>query len=77
MKCVKNIEIQVLHSGAGYYLGTMIMDEDMGCEVPNCRVSSYFKNYEGAKNALDKNNFIEREAMENNYCSGGNYCIEQ
>jgi hypothetical protein len=65
-KCVKNCEIKVLRSNAGYYIGTL--DED---GFPNCRLSEeYFNTPEEAKAALDTKSFTERIALENEFCRG-------
>jgi hypothetical protein len=69
MTCKKGYEIQVLMSGAGYYIGTM--DNTYG---PNCRISEYFPRRDMAEKAL-KTGFKQRDCMENDHCSGGN-CFE-
>lgn len=69
LTCKKGYEIQVLMSGAGYYIGTM--DNTYG---PNCRISGYFPTREAAEKA-SKTRFEKRQCMENDYCSGGN-CFE-
>ena len=63
--CRRGYEIQVLRSGAGYYLGTV--DEE---GFPNCRISSgYAKTRELAENLLP-----DRVCMENTFCNGGEGC---
>lgn len=65
-KCVKNCEVKVLRSNAGYYIGTL--DED---GFPNCRLSEeYFNTPEEAKAALDTKSFTERIVLENEFCRG-------
>lgn len=66
MKCVKGCTIEVLHSGAGYYLGTL--DEE---GLPNCRISTnYVKSREE-----DGKLFPDRNSMENMYCCNGVGCL--
>jgi hypothetical protein len=70
MKCIKGFDVKVLHSNAGYYIGTL---DDM--ESPNCRVSvGYYRKEQDAQNALKNNSFANRECMENRYCNGGGEC---
>lgn len=65
IKCRKGKEIQILRSGAGYYLGTVTED---GC--PNCRVSiGYAPTYEKAKELLP-----DRVCEENMFCNGYKGC---
>ena len=74
MKCSKGLEVKVMKSGAGYYIGTEIYDKEMGCEVPNCRVSvDYFKTKEAAEQAMTMG-FAQRVCIENQYCSAGKGC---
>ena len=74
MKCNKGLEVKAMKSAAGYYIGTEIFDKEMGCEVPNCRVSvNYFKTKEAAEQAMN-NGFAQRNCMENDYCSAGKGC---
>ena len=70
-KCVKGLEVKVLKSNAGYYIGTTKEDEEFCCEMPNCRLSSYYKDEKTAQKELEEKKFIEREAPENVWCSGG------
>lgn len=71
MKCIKGYEIRVLHSGAGFYIGTY--DDSEG---PNCRISyDYFKTKEGAEEALKTLNFQIRNCVENNFCNKGRRCF--
>ncbi len=66
-KCKQGLEVQVLHSAAGYYIGTV--DEEDG--FPNCRLSvEYYKTRELAQSALDNRTFIERESEEIMFCNG-------
>lgn len=78
MKCVKGLELIVLRSNAGYYIGTV--DEE-GC--PYCRYSKrYFKTEEAAKRVLKSAislYFEGREDAENMFCChdvGSYFCIE-
>jgi len=74
MKCTKGLEIKVMKSYAGYYIGTEIFDKEMDCEVPNCRISvEYFKTKEKAEKAMT-NGFMQRNCMENDFCSAGRGC---
>ena len=74
MKCNKGLEVQVLKSAAGYYIGTMIEDKEMKCEVPNCQISvNYFRTEEKAKEAMAAG-FQQRTCMENQYCAGARGC---
>jgi hypothetical protein len=64
--CRNNKKVQVLESGAGFYIGTL--DED-GC--PYCRISTtYYETSEQAQSALNSREFIERECAENIFCNG-------
>lgn len=64
-KCRKGYEIQLLHSAAGYYLGTV--DEE---GFPNCRVSiGYAKNPGLAKMLIP-----DRVCEENLFCNGYRGC---
>lgn len=76
MKCTKDLEVRVLKSAAGYYIGTTDFDPDIECEVPNCRVSQeYFKTEKDAQEALDLHNFTVRRCMENDYCNRAKGCL--
>ena len=67
MKCVQGLEVQVLHSPAGYYLGTLTPDG-----LPNCRVSTqYARTKEEAKKLRPDRQY----AMEIGYCNGGMGCF--
>ena len=72
--CVRNLEVQVLSSGAGYYIGTMCSDD--GFPEPHCRISvDYFKTKQLAQDALDSVNFRKRDyAAENQFCNGEHGC---
>lgn len=66
MKCRKGYEVQILHSAAGWYRGTL---DEYG--MPNCRLSStYSPRVEGA----DKLPLDRQDAMENIYCNGCGNC---
>lgn len=72
MKCRQEYEVEVLKSGAGYYIGTL---DEMCC--PNCRLSqNYYKTKEEAQKVLDTLSFATRSyAMEIEFCNGGKGCI--
>jgi len=60
-------EMMVLHSNAGYYLGRMGWNPNMGgFEEPCSRESDYFTTKEEAEKAL-KGGFDLRDCLENNY----------
>ena len=44
---------QVLESNAGYYVGTLYFDSEIGGWLPNSRVSDYFKTKTEAEIHLD------------------------
>ena len=68
MKCVNGLDIRVLKSGAGWYIGTL--DED-GC--PNCRISvDYYPTKESAQKDLDNRCFAFRLCGENRWCANRN-----
>lgn len=71
--CRKGFEIQVLSSGAGYYIGTFDPKEG-----PNCRISKdYWKKKEDAVKALESMSFVDRSyAIENEFCHEGRGCLE-
>ena len=50
---IQESELKVLHSNAGYYIGTTIYDADMKAEVPYRRETSYFKCRKLAELALN------------------------
>ncbi len=52
--CGVEVELQVLKSAAGYYIGT---ECDCG---PYTRESLYFKSFEEADEALDRGNWVSR-----------------
>lgn len=45
-------ELQVLQSGAGYYIGTIYTNPSDGCQEPGSRDSDYFATEEQAKKYL-------------------------
>ena len=65
MKCRRGYEIQVLQSGAGYYLGTF------GEDGPQCRIST---GYAKTRELAEKNLIPDRVCMENMFCNGGMGC---
>ena len=63
MKCSKDYELQVLHSNAGYYIGTL---DEFG--APNCRLTNYYQSKDDASNDLDHKSYKVRDAVEVNWC---------
>lgn len=80
MKCVRGLDLKVMKSGAGYYIGTEYADPDMGgAIVPNCRMTDYMTK-EKAERLLEKGDAFalwdaSRDCAENGYCAGGS-CID-
>jgi len=74
MKCTQGHLLQVLKSGAGWYIGTLIRDEEFNADMPNCRVSGYYRSREEAQEAL-AGGFVLRECAENDFCSQGVGCL--
>lgn len=51
---------QVLKSNAGYYIGTLCNDPDIGEDnviFPYERLSGYYPTHEGAQSALDRDDY--------------------
>lgn len=70
MKCVCGREVQVLRSGAGWYIGTA--DE----EGPYCRCSvEYYRTEAEAEQELAQMCFTERKASETLWCNGNRGCF--
>jgi hypothetical protein len=70
MKCIKGYEIEVLSSGAGYYIG--VFDDEVG---PVCRISrDYYKNRKIAEEVFKARSWTSRDCLENNLCNGGKGC---
>jgi len=67
LMCKKGFQVQVLSSGAGYYIGTIDDWE------PNCRVSGHYGKKEHAAKAMENRNFF-RDCVENSFCNGGAGC---
>lgn len=70
MKCKRGLEVKVLKSAAGYYIGTLTEDG-----FPNCRITrSYSATEEGAKCSL-----LDRQigCIENEFCNGGKGCFNE
>ena len=66
MKCSKGLEVGVLYSNAGFYVGTK---SELG--EPNCRISGYSSGSERAKSLpLDR-----QDALENKFCNGCGKCF--
>lgn len=54
-------DLMVLHSHAGYYIGTMYRDPDLDCLVPGSRDSTeYYSTPEAAQKALSDKTFTQR-----------------
>lgn len=68
--CRKGCRIEALHSGAGYFLGTIDKDG-----MPNCRLSSGY--YGDADSAIKSKDFNRQFATENDHCNGGAGCMAQ
>lgn len=69
MKCKRGLEVQVLKSNAGYYIGTLTEDG-----FPNCRITrSYSATEEDARSKL----LLDRQigCIENEFCNGGKGCF--
>lgn len=76
MKCTKDLEVRILKSEAGYYIGTLIYDDICQCDVPNCRISQeYYKTEKDAQEALELHNFTVRRCIENDYCNSAKGCF--
>ena len=75
MKCSRGFELTVLHSAAGYYIGTEDFDGELRCDVPNCRISGYYATRDEALADLIHRNFIVRRSIENDFCSQGRPCL--
>ena len=71
--CHKGFEIQVLRSGAGYYIGTV--DSEDGS--PYCRLSvNYYPTAAAAQKDLDSLSFEDRGyADEIRFCNEGSGCL--
>ena len=72
--CHKGFEIQVLRSGAGYYIGTV--DSEDGS--PYCRLSvNYYPTAAAAQKDLDSLSFEDRAyADEIRFCNEGRGCLQ-
>lgn len=57
-------DMKVLRSAAGFYLGRLYFDVEVGCELPYSRESDYFATREQAERALQQG-FKVRQADEN------------
>lgn len=70
MKCQKGLELKVLKSEAGFYIGTT----ENG--LPHCRLSrNYYETEKEAEEALNNNTFRDRHAVEIQFCNRGNGCL--
>lgn len=67
MKCIRNHEIIIMKSAAGFYLGSR---QD---GMPYCRISGYYSSPAEAEKALAQREV--RVCSENLYCSGGRNCL--
>lgn len=81
MKCRKGFDIEVMQSGAGYYIGTI--DYSEGYPQPNCRITEYYNTRKTAEEVLKiliKNEspreLIMRDCVENEFCNGGEGCFK-
>lgn len=54
-------ELQVLRSGAGYYIGTIYTDPETGFREPGSRDSDYFSKRESAEKFLEELTKVEAE----------------
>lgn len=70
-KCINGIEVKVLNSAAGYYIGTV--DED---GFPNCRISSlYYPSQEDALRTFKSGVYpVRSNAEETLFCNSGRGC---
>ena len=69
MICRKGREVRVLQANS-YYIGTA--DE----EGPYCRISEqYYPSKAEAQNALEKNEYSQRNTAENYFCNDGLGCF--
>ena len=72
--CAKGLEVEVLNSNAGYFLGT-IVEQDFEYMVQNCRCTEYYKGYANANDVLQRvasGDYSDvRECANNKFCSGG------
>lgn len=75
MKCNQGRELVVLESVAGWYIGAMEKDEEVGVEFPYCRMTNYFGSRAEAQKALEEGRFAMRVCAENDYCSKGLGCL--
>lgn len=55
-------DLQVMHSGAGYYVGTMYHNPE-GYDEPGSRDSGYFKSFKEADDFLKELNNNSKEAL--------------
>lgn len=53
-------DLKVMHSAAGYYIGTTYTGED-GLTEPGSRESQYFRTWDEANKALKDNNWCQRD----------------
>lgn len=65
MICKKGKKLQVLHTPAGFYIGTT---ED---GMPYCRCTDYYPTEESCEKDLLDGSWLQRIAMEVEFCSGG------
>jgi hypothetical protein len=55
---MKLTPIKVLRSNAGFYIGTECLDEEIGCYIPNERLSGYYPSREAAGTALTEDTYF-------------------
>ena len=70
LKCKKGFKVEILKSGAGYYLGTLDNDG-----FPQCRLSTRYAATE--KDAQDLSLDRQFGCIENEYCNSGTGCFEE
>jgi hypothetical protein len=68
MICNRALLVEVLQSGAGYYIGTMYKEPVTNFVEPNCRISGYFATKEEAEARLEDGKFERRDCVENQFC---------
>lgn len=66
-------DLQVMQSGAGWYIGRSYWDEEFEFEGPYSRESGYYATEHEARVHLSEDSYEERDCIENNWArkSGG------
>lgn len=75
MKCVKNHDVEILKSNAGFYIGTTVENEEYGFLEPYCRISGYYRNKQEAEEAMKSIKDNYRICNENMFCNEGRGCF--